>query len=345
MPAARCTCSSSNLRPIRRLTAKTVFCGLVIAWRLAIWPTSRSPSSAKATIEGVVRLPSRLGSTAGTSASTTATQLFVVPRSMPRILRHDARVCRYRRVLGAAPATDDARRTQQPVVHAVAALQLARPPSARRPPDPPGAPPPRAPPGRTARPRPATSLRRRGGAARRASWRRISSTRLQVVGRAAGGERPLEVVDHRQEVAQQLVGGVAPDLLALALGALAVVVEVGQGAHRAVAQVGDLAAQRLDLLLSARPRRRPSSSSRRVHRLADLDLAVAVHGRRSMSISSYVSSCSARLADSDHSRSTVSVKRCLMSCRRGSPRSGAVGAVYHRCRRLGRAPGSGVTPR
>ena len=32
-----------SLRPIRRLTAKTVLSGLVTAWRLAIWPTSRSP--------------------------------------------------------------------------------------------------------------------------------------------------------------------------------------------------------------------------------------------------------------------------------------------------------------
>jgi len=57
-----------------------------MAWRLAICPTRRSPSSEKATMEAVVRLPSRLGSTTGTVASTMAAQLFVVPRSMPRIL-------------------------------------------------------------------------------------------------------------------------------------------------------------------------------------------------------------------------------------------------------------------
>ena len=34
-----------------------VLSGLVTAWRLAGWPTSRSPSSVKATIEGVVRMP------------------------------------------------------------------------------------------------------------------------------------------------------------------------------------------------------------------------------------------------------------------------------------------------
>src|SRR3954465_5161447 len=86
MLRARSIWESRNLRPIRRLTAKTVFCGLVIAWRLAICPTRRSPSSEKATMEAVVRLPSRLGSTTGTVASTIAAQLFVVPRSMPRIL-------------------------------------------------------------------------------------------------------------------------------------------------------------------------------------------------------------------------------------------------------------------
>ena len=39
------TSSASSLRPIRRLTAKTVRSGLVMAWRLAIWPTSFSPLS------------------------------------------------------------------------------------------------------------------------------------------------------------------------------------------------------------------------------------------------------------------------------------------------------------
>ena len=32
-----------------------VFSGLVTAWRFAGWPTRRSPSSVKATIDGVVR--------------------------------------------------------------------------------------------------------------------------------------------------------------------------------------------------------------------------------------------------------------------------------------------------
>src|SRR5262249_13313461 len=46
----------------------------------------RSLSSVKPTIEGVVRLPSRLERTCGVDPSTTATQQLVVPRSMPRIL-------------------------------------------------------------------------------------------------------------------------------------------------------------------------------------------------------------------------------------------------------------------
>ena len=77
------TSSESYLRPIRRLTAKTVASGLVMACRLAIWPTSRSPASVNPTIEGVVRLPSELGITTGSPPSMTATQLLVVPRSIP----------------------------------------------------------------------------------------------------------------------------------------------------------------------------------------------------------------------------------------------------------------------
>src|ERR1700736_4143216 len=57
--------------------------GLVTAWRFAGWPTSRSPSSVKATIEGVVRMPSAFSITLGVEPSMTATQELVVPRSMP----------------------------------------------------------------------------------------------------------------------------------------------------------------------------------------------------------------------------------------------------------------------
>src|SRR5215208_3960997 len=63
-----------------------VFSGLVTAWRFAGWPTRRSPSSVNATIDGVVRAPSAFSMTLGVAPSMTATQEFVVPRSMPMTL-------------------------------------------------------------------------------------------------------------------------------------------------------------------------------------------------------------------------------------------------------------------
>src|SRR6185312_1866207 len=83
MLASRCTTSSSNLRPMRRLMANSVFCGLVTAWRLAGWPTSTSLSFVKATIDGVVRSPSLFSITRGLPPSMMATHELVVPRSMP----------------------------------------------------------------------------------------------------------------------------------------------------------------------------------------------------------------------------------------------------------------------
>ena len=71
---------------MKRLMLEIVFVGLVMAWRLAGSPTLRSPPSMKATTEGVVRLPSLLLMTTGSFPSITATQLLVVPRSMPMIL-------------------------------------------------------------------------------------------------------------------------------------------------------------------------------------------------------------------------------------------------------------------
>ena len=68
---------------MNRLTENTVFSGLVTACRLATCPTSRSPSLANATTDGVIRLPSWLTMTAGSPPSMTATTEFVVPRSMP----------------------------------------------------------------------------------------------------------------------------------------------------------------------------------------------------------------------------------------------------------------------
>jgi hypothetical protein len=60
-----------------------VLLGLVIDWRLAICPTSRSFESVKATTEGVVRAPSELAITTGSPPSMIATQLLVVPKSIP----------------------------------------------------------------------------------------------------------------------------------------------------------------------------------------------------------------------------------------------------------------------
>src|SRR3990172_2262526 len=62
---------------------KTVFSGLVVAWRFATWPTSRSPSFVKATTEGVRRPPSALATTTGSPTYIIATTELVVPRSMP----------------------------------------------------------------------------------------------------------------------------------------------------------------------------------------------------------------------------------------------------------------------
>ena len=53
---------------MNRLIEKMVRLGLVTAWRLATWPTSRSPSLVNATTEGVVRPPSALGMTTGIAA-------------------------------------------------------------------------------------------------------------------------------------------------------------------------------------------------------------------------------------------------------------------------------------
>ena len=73
---------------MNRLIEKTVFCGLVTAWRLATVPTSCSPLFVKATTEGVVRPPSALGMMVGSPPSSTAMAELVVPRSMPMYLAH-----------------------------------------------------------------------------------------------------------------------------------------------------------------------------------------------------------------------------------------------------------------
>src|SRR5688500_3167722 len=115
----RCTSGSSNRRPMKRLMLKMVFSGLVMACRFATWPTSRSPLLAKATTDGVMRPPSALVMTWGSPPSMSATTEFVVPRSIPMILPIGSSVL-LRIVRHSAEA-----RPENPVVHAVSALQLA----------------------------------------------------------------------------------------------------------------------------------------------------------------------------------------------------------------------------
>ncbi len=71
---------------MKRLMEKIVFSGFVTIWFFAGWPTRRSPLGVKATIDGVVRCPSEFWMTTGSPPSITATQEFVVPRSIPMIL-------------------------------------------------------------------------------------------------------------------------------------------------------------------------------------------------------------------------------------------------------------------
>src|SRR3954447_7929974 len=78
--------TSASLRPMKRLMEKTVFCGLVTAWRLATVPTRRSPDCVNATTDGVVRPPSAFSITVGSPPSSTAMHEFVVPRSIPMVL-------------------------------------------------------------------------------------------------------------------------------------------------------------------------------------------------------------------------------------------------------------------
>src|SRR5882757_4830127 len=63
--------------------AKIVFSGFVTLCCFAGCPTSTSPLSVNATIEGVVRAPSAFSITFGALPSITATQELVVPRSIP----------------------------------------------------------------------------------------------------------------------------------------------------------------------------------------------------------------------------------------------------------------------
>mmetsp|Transcript_15377 Transcript_15377/g.33575 ORF Transcript_15377/g.33575 Transcript_15377/m.33575 type:complete len:212 (+) Transcript_15377:774-1409(+) len=82
--ASFCTEGSENFRPMKRFTSNMVFSGLDAAWFLAASPTRRWPSPEfQATYEGVMRLPCSLGQISTRPFFHTATQLYVVPRSMP----------------------------------------------------------------------------------------------------------------------------------------------------------------------------------------------------------------------------------------------------------------------
>src|SRR6266545_75259 len=59
--------------------------GFVTIWSLATPPTRKAPFSESATTLGSTRLPLSVGTTLGMRLRTCATQVFVVPRSMPRM--------------------------------------------------------------------------------------------------------------------------------------------------------------------------------------------------------------------------------------------------------------------
>src|SRR4030095_11779185 len=102
-----------------------VCCGFVSDWRFAIWPISFSPRGVKATIDGVVRAPSRDAITRGLPPSITAMQQLVVPRSMPMTLAM-AELLPLGVVgapFGIVDANADHRRPQNPVVEEIALLE------------------------------------------------------------------------------------------------------------------------------------------------------------------------------------------------------------------------------
>src|ERR687883_1751347 len=96
-----------------------VLAALVTAWRLAIWPTRRSPLSVKPTTVGVVRPPSLFGTICTAPPSSTATQQLVVPKSIPTTLA----IIFYRSL---TRGDLDHRGAQELVAEAVAPLHLLR---------------------------------------------------------------------------------------------------------------------------------------------------------------------------------------------------------------------------
>src|SRR4029079_13558215 len=246
---ALATSSLSYLRPMRRLMAKTVLNGLVMACRLAICPTRRSPSSVKPTTEGVVRLPSRFEITCGVVTSTTATQEFVVPRSMPRILAIAG-------VLLLRPSHRHLhhRRPQQTIVQEVALLQHGRDRVVRHV-------------GVLLRHHRLVEVRVEARARLLHHAQAVTAQHVEellvdeghafveVVSLLGVLERAVEVVEDRQEVLDHAGHGVFEVVLLLALRALAEVRDVGQRAEVAVLELAEVLLHRggRGLRLGGRP--------------------------------------------------------------------------------------------
>src|SRR5689334_3134176 len=118
---------------MKRLIEKTVFSGLVIAWRLATWPTSRSPDFDIATTDGVSRLPSALGMTVGSPPSSTDTTELVVPRSIPItlaikliLLKKSPHQMRRSMMAIQSVSTERVAHTARPVAHALHTVYLVK---------------------------------------------------------------------------------------------------------------------------------------------------------------------------------------------------------------------------
>ena len=83
--ASSATFLSLKRLPMNRFTEWNVFCGSLVRRFAAACPTVTEPSAAKCTTLGIVRRPFSSGTSTGRPSITTATQLLVVPRSMPQM--------------------------------------------------------------------------------------------------------------------------------------------------------------------------------------------------------------------------------------------------------------------
>ena len=83
--ASSATFLSLKRLPMKRFTEWNVFLGSLVRRFAATCPTATEPSAAKCTTLGIVRRPFSSGTSTGRPSITTATQLLVVPRSMPQM--------------------------------------------------------------------------------------------------------------------------------------------------------------------------------------------------------------------------------------------------------------------